>query len=61
MSDPEDVLAQGLRKIVASGAAEPWEFPPADARKVARWAWRRSRVSAAGDTTSHDHRSCGQR
>ena len=36
MSAPEDRVTQALREIVEFGAAEPWEFSPADARRAAR-------------------------
>ncbi len=36
MSDPERALAQSLKELVASGAAEPGGFSPADARRAAR-------------------------
>jgi len=36
VNDPEGALAQALRELVASGAAERGEFSPADARKAAR-------------------------
>jgi hypothetical protein len=36
MSAPEDRVAQALREIVEFGAADPWEFSPADARREAR-------------------------
>ncbi len=34
MSAPEDAVRQAVRDLVASGAAEPWEFSPADARRA---------------------------
>ena len=34
MSAPEDRVTQALREIVEFGAAEPWEFSPADARRA---------------------------
>jgi hypothetical protein len=36
MSAPEDRVAQALREIAEFGAAEAWEFSPADARREAR-------------------------
>jgi photosystem II stability/assembly factor-like uncharacterized protein len=36
VSDPERALAQSLKELVASGAAEPGGFSPADARRAAR-------------------------
>ena len=37
MSAPEDAVGQAVRDLVASGAAEPFEFSPADARRAARF------------------------
>ena len=37
MSAPEDAVRQAVRDLVASGAAEPWEFSPADARRAGRF------------------------
>ena len=39
MSASEDVVAQAVRDLVASGAAEPWQFSPSDARRAARHRW----------------------
>jgi len=40
MSTPEDAVAQAVRELVVSGAVEPWQFSPAEARRAARLRWK---------------------